>query len=348
MENNLSAKSLKLKSTEKNPILEIIDDENIINEITNIDEYINNIPEDELMYKIQQFKDIKEKKLNELKREENKLNEFEKNEKDNNSFIKNDNLSISSSNKNKNSFFKSQNENLSQFVESTILYREYEKNIDDLKQEYKLNLKKDLEILENNFQKERSKIIEEHRNKVKNLENEILKFKMELDTLENGKIIKREEYDKMVNKIISAYKQKYNSNENEIQKLEKEIEQEHSKLISNENSLNKLELNNEILSENNFSNEIDNLINELNQKKKQSGLIFIYSKLNIKENDKERPSQRSTNCIIKTDGSEQDYDFDTNENNENDEVSIRGIPSLNYEPLKKIQFFRTHQDKINN
>ena len=335
MENNLSPKSLKLKSTEKNPILEIIDDENIINEITNIDEYINNIPEEELMNSIQQFKDIKD----------NKLNEFEKNEKDNNSFIKNDNLSISSSNKNKNSFFKSQNENLSQFVESTILYREYEKNIDDLKQEYKLNLKKDLEILENNFQKERSKIIEEHRNKVKNLENEILKFKMELDTLENGKIIKREEYDKMVNKIISAYKQKYNSNENEIQKLEKEIEQEHSKLISNENSLNKLELNNEILSDNNFSIEIDNLINELNQKKKKSGLIFIYSKLNIKENDKERPSQRSTNYIIKTDGSEPDYECDTNEN---DEVSIRDIPSLNFEPLKKIQFFRTHQDKINN
>ena len=344
MENNLSPKSLKIKSTEKNPLLDIMDDENIINGITNIDEYINNIPEEELMYTIQQFKDIKDNKLNELKREEDKLNEFEKINNDNISFIKNDNLSTSS---NKNNIFKSQNENLSQFVESTLLYREYEKNIDDLKQEYKLNLKKDLENLENKFQKERSEIIEEHRNKVKNLENEILKFKMELDTLENGKIIKREEYDKMVNKIISAYKQKYNSNENEIQKLEKEIEQEHSKLISNENSLNKLELNNEILSENNFSNEIDNLINELNQKKKQSGLIFIYSKLNIKENDKERPSQRSTNCIIKTDGSEQDYDFDTNENNENDEVSIRGIPSLNYEPLKKIQFFRTHQDKIN-
>ena len=211
-----------------------------------------------------------------------------------------------------------------------------------------MNLKKDLENLENKFQKERSEIIEEHRNKVKNLENEILKFKMDLDTFENGKIIKREEYDKMLNKIINKYKQKYNLNEKEIQKLEKEIEQDYSKLISNDNLPNKLELNNEILSDNNFSIEIDNLINELNQKKKQSGLIFIYSKLNIKENDKERPSQRSTNCIIKTDGSEQDYDFDTNENNENDEVSIRGIPSLNYEPLKKIQFFRTHQDKINN
>ena len=341
MENNLSPKSLKIKSTEKNPLLDIMDDENIINGITNIDEYINNIPEEELMYTIQQFKDIKDNKLNELKREEDKLNEFEKINNDNISFIKNDNLSTSS---NKNNIFKSQNENLSQFVESTLLYREYEKNIDDLKQEYKLNLKKELENLENKFQKERSEIIEEHRNKVKNLENEILKFKMDLDTFENGKIIKREEYDKMVNKIISAYKQKYNSNENEIQKLEKEIEQEHSKLISNENSLNKLELNNEILSDNNFSIEIDNLINELNQKKKKSGLIFIYSKLNIKENDKERPSQRSTNCIIKTDGSEPDYECDTNEN---DEVSIRDIPSLNFEPLKKIQFFRTHQDKIN-
>ena len=341
MENNLSPKSLKIKSTEKNPLLDIMDDENIINGITNIDEYINNIPEEELMYTIQQFKDIKDNKLNELKREEDKLNEFEKINNDNISFIKNDNLSTSS---NKNNIFKSQNENLSQFVESTLLYREYEKNIDDLKQEYKLNLKKDLENLENKFQKERSEIIEEHRNKVKNLENEILKFKMDLDTFENGKIIKREEYDKMLNKIINKYKQKYNLNEKEIQKLEKEIEQDYSKLISNDNLPNKLELNNEILSDNNFSIEIDNLINELNQKKKKSGLIFIYSKLNIKENDKERPSQRSTNCIIKTDGSEPDYECDTNEN---DEVSIRDIPSLNFEPLKKIQFFRTHQDKIN-
>ena len=341
MENNLSPKSLKIKSTEKNPLLDIMDDENIINGITNIDEYINNIPEEELMYTIQQFKDIKDNKLNELKREEDKLNEFEKINNDNISFIKNDNLSTSS---NKNNIFKSQNENLSQFVESTLLYREYEKNIDDLKQEYKLNLKKDLENLENKFQKERSEIIEEHRNKVKNLENEILKFKMDLDTFENGKIIKREEYDKMLNKIINKYKQKFNLNEKEIQKLEKEIEQDYSKLISNDNLPNKLELNNEILSDNNFSIEIDNLINELNQKKKKSGLIFIYSKLNIKENDKERPSQRSTNCIIKTDGSEPDYECDTNEN---DEVSIRDIPSLNFEPLKKIQFFRTHQDKIN-
>ena len=341
MENNLSPKSLKIKSTEKNPLLDIMDDENIINGITNIDEYINNIPEEELMYTIQQFKDIKDNKLNELKREEDKLNEFEKINNDNISFIKNDNLSTSS---NKNNIFKSQNENLSQFVESTLLYREYEKNIDDLKQEYKLNLKKDLENLENKFQKERSEIIEEHRNKVKNLENEILKFKMDLDTFENGKIIKREEYDKMLNKIINKYKQKFNLNEKEILKLEKEIEQDYSKLISNDNLPNKLELNNEILSDNNFSIEIDNLINELNQKKKKSGLIFIYSKLNIKENDKERPSQRSTNCIIKTDGSEPDYECDTNEN---DEVSIRDIPSLNFEPLKKIQFFRTHQDKIN-
>ena len=341
MENNLSPKSLKIKSTEKNSLLDIMDDENIINGITNIDEYINNIPEEELMYTIQQFKDIKDNKLNELKREEDKLNEFEKINNDNISFIKNDNLSTSS---NKNNIYKSQNENLSQFVESTLLYREYEKNIDDLKQEYKLNLKKDLENLETKFQKERSEIIEEHRNKVKNLENEILKFKMDLDTFENGKIIKREEYDKMLNKIINKYKQKYNLNEKEIQKLEKEIEQDYSKLISNENLPNKLELNNEILSDNNFSIEIDNLINELNQKKKKSGLIFIYSKLKIKENDKERPSQRSTNCIIKTDGSEPDYDCDTNEN---DEVSIRDIPSLNFEPLKKIQFFRTHQDKIN-
>ncbi len=341
MENNLSPKSLKIKSTEKNPLLDIMDDENIINGITNIDEYINNIPEEELMYTIQQFKDIKDNKLNELKREEDKLNEFEKINNDNISFIKNDNLSTSS---NKNNIFKSQNENLSQFVESTLLYREYEKNIDDLKQEYKLNLKKDLENLENKFQKERSEIIEEHRNKVKNLENEILKFKMDLDTFENGKIIKREEYDKMLNKIINKYKQKFNLNEKEIQKLEKEIEQDYSKLISNDNLPNKLELNNELLSDNNFSIEIDNLINELNQKKKKSGLIFIYSKLNIKENDKERPSQRSTNCIIKTDGSEPDYECDTNEN---DEVSIRDIPSLNFEPLKKIQFFRTHQDKIN-
>lgn len=341
MENKLSPKSLKIKSTEKNPLLDIMDDENIINGITNVDEYINNIPEEELMYTIQQFKDIKDNKLNELKREEDKLNEFEKINNDNISFIKNDNLSTSS---NKNNIFKSQNENLSQFVESTLLYREYEKNIDDLKQEYKLNLKKDLENLENKFQKERSEIIEEHRNKVKNLENEILKFKMDLDTFENGKIIKREEYDKMLNKIINKYKQKFNLNEKEIQKLEKEIEQDYSKLISNDNLPNKLELNNEILSDNNFSIEIDNLINELNQKKKKSGLIFIYSKLNIKENDKERPSQRSTNCIIKTDGSEPDYECDTNEN---DEVSIRDIPSLNFEPLKKIQFFRTHQDKIN-
>ncbi len=343
MENNLSPKSLKVKSIEKNPFLEIMDDENIINEITNIDEYINNIPDEELMNSIQQFKDIKDNKLNELKREEDKLNEFEKINNDNISFIKNDNLSTSS-NKNKNNIYKSQNDNLSQFVESTLLYREYEKNIEDLKQEYKLNLKKELENLENKFQKERSEIIEEHRNKVKNLENEILKFKMDLDTFENGKIIKREEYDKMVNKIINKYKQKYNLNEKEIQKLEKEIEQDYSKLISNENLPNKLELNNEILSDNNFSIEIDNLINELNQKKKKSGLIFIYSKLKIKENDKERPSQRSTNYIIKTDGSEPDYDCDTNEN---DEVSIRDIPSLNFEPLKKIQFFRTHQDKIN-
>ena len=126
-------------------------------------------------------------------------------------------------------------------------------------------------------------------------------------------------------------------NKKEIEKLENKIEKENSKLLNNDKAPYKFEINNETLQENNLSNEIEDLMKELNEKKEKNNQIFLLSKLKLKI--KERPSQ-SSNYIIKTDGSEYDYDTD-----EIDEISVRDIPSLNFESVKKnIHFFRTHQD----
>ena len=334
-ENTVTPKSNKIISTEdKTPIKET-NEEKILNGIKDIEEYVKNIPSKDLLKTIEELKDLRDNKLNELKYEENILNEYEKiyinnnkNNNNNNSFSKNEKILL-----------KNKNENMSQSVEYTLLYREHEKNLNELKEEYKNKLNKEIETIENNFQKERSEIIENHRIKVKNFEEEILKYKIELNNYEvenNKNIIKREEYELMLNKIYEKYKEKYNINKKEIEKLENKIEKENSKLLNNDKAPYKFEINNETLQENNLSNEIEDLMKELNEKKEKNNQIFLLSKLKLKI--KERPSQ-SSNYIIKTDGSEYDYDTD-----EIDELSIRDIPSLNFQPVKKIHFFRTHQD----
>ncbi len=349
-EKSLSPKSIKVIPYMNSPF-KITNDENIINEIIDIDDYIKKIPEDELLSKIQEFKDIKDSKLNQLSKEENILNKYEnKNHNRNNDY--NNYLSktqiFNDENINKKmNFFKTENDNMNQFVESTLLSREHEKNLSDLKEEYKNKLNKELENIENTFQKERKEIIEEHRNKVKSYEDKILKLKMEIDEIENNNenIIKKEEYDNLILSKLGDYMTKLQKNTEEIEKLEKKIEQNYPKLINHEEAPYNIDLSNENLSDKLLSNEIDDLIKELNQTKKKNGLLFMISKLKKKEieKEKERQSKKSnSNYIIKTDGSEQDYDCDTNENDDN---IVRDIPSLDYEPLKKkIQFFRTHQD----
>ena len=339
-ENTTTPKSNKIISTEdKTPIKEE-KEENIFNEIKDIDEYVKNIPSKDLIKTIEKLKDIKDNKLDELNYEENILNEYEKIEnKNNDSFSKTENLKKEKNLSKKINLHKNKNDNMSQSVEYTILYREHEKNLNELKEEYKNKLNKEIESIENNFQKERSEIIENHRIKVKNFEEEIFKYKIELNNYEvenNKNIIKREEYELMLNKIYDKYKEKYNINKKEIEKLENKIEKENSKLLNNDKAPYKFEINNETLQENNLSNEIEDLMKELNEKKEKNNQIFLLSKLKLKI--KERPSQ-SSNYIIKTDGSEYDYDTD-----EIDELSIRDIPSLNFQPVKKIHFFRTHQD----
>ena len=349
-EKSLSPKSIKVIPYINSP-LKITNDENIINEITDIDDYIKKIPEDELLSKIQQFKDIKDSKLNQLLKEENILNKYEnKNhnrDNDYNNYLSKTQIFNDTNINKKMNFFKTENDNMSQFVESTILHREHEKNLTDLKEEYKNKLNKEIENIENTFQKERKEIIEEHRNKVKSYEEKILKLKMEIDEIENNNenIIKREEHENLIFSKLSDYMTKIQKNTEEIEKLEKKIEHDYPKLINHEKELYNIDLSIENLSDNLLSKEIDDLTKELNQKKKKNGLLFIISKLKKKEieKEKERPSKRSnSNYIIKTDGSEPDYDCDTNEIDDN---IVKDIPSLNYEPLKKkLQFFRTHQD----
>ena len=349
-EKSLSPKSIKVIPYINSP-LKITNDENIINEITDIDDYIKKIPEDELLSKIQQFKDIRDSKLNQLLKEENILNKYEnKNhnrDNDYNNYLSKTQIFNDININKKMNFFKTENDNMSQFVESTILHREHEKNLTDLKEEYKNKLNKEIENIENTFQKERKEIIEEHRNKVKSYEEKILKLKMEIDEIENNNenIIKREEHENLIFSKLSDYMTKIQKNTEEIEKLEKKIEHDYPKLINHEKELYNIDLSIENLSDNLLSKEIDDLTKELNQKKKKNGLLFIISKLKKKEieKEKERPSKRSnSNYIIKTDGSEPDYDCDTNEIDDN---IVKDIPSLNYEPLKKkLQFFRTHQD----
>ena len=85
-EKSLSPKSIKVIPYMNSPF-KITNDENIINEIIDIDDYIKKIPEDELLSKIQEFKDIKDSKLNQLSKEENILNKYEnKNHNRNNDY----------------------------------------------------------------------------------------------------------------------------------------------------------------------------------------------------------------------------------------------------------------------
>ena len=275
-EKSLSTKSIKVIPYINSP-LKITNDENIINEITDIDDYIKKIPEDELLIKIQQFKDIKDSKLNQLLKEENILNKYEnKNhnrDNDYNNYLSKTQIFNDININKKMNFFKTENDNMSQFVESTILHREHEKNLTDLKEEYKNKLNKEIENIENTFQKERKEIIEEHRNKVKSYEEKILKLKMEIDEIENDNenIIKREEHENLIFSKLSDYMTKIQKNTEEIEKLEKKIEHDYPKLINHEKELYNIDLSIENLSDNLLSKEIDDLTKELNQKKKKKG-----------------------------------------------------------------------------
>lgn len=221
------------------------------------------------------------------------------------------------------------------------LRREFQHNINQLEKEYQQQLEKDLNDIDTTYKNELNKIINEHDIKVKNLHYEIQRLQTELEELKEGsgdtKYITKIEHNNKMNKIFNEHVSTIEMYDKQIQQLERNILSMYPmKVNANVNGIELTFMKDECSGDCNIMNEEQvkqreelfvEQLNKIKEVNKENGSIILLSQLNM-NNSNNYIKPRESMFVVPTENSE----FDCNEcvvEDDNDNITNE-IRSENY------------------
>lgn len=295
-----------------------------IEKINNIEEYVNNLTEDELTSKLQSYSNFCIKQLAELQTFILGASQWDGEEIIKVSPIHNELAESQELHKKGDENSLDEDE-----INPSLMRIKYSNKMAEMENEYKLKLEKMKERLKNEFEEQMNKINEEHELKVTSLQKEIEDIQAELEEYqEESKYIKKSEHETMLQKILNENSKEIEEYQKQIEESEKLIKDKYPHLInyntSNmKNMVPKFEKNS--LNEKSFEESINNCINQLKVQNGNSDNIILISSL--VENPIQTIKELSTITDLDLKDSESDC-VDTEA-----DIIVNSIPHSNYKIL---------------
>ena len=314
--------------------------------ISNIDDYISSLSNEDVISKLTSLTKLCECKINEMQSlfteistKEDKINKLTTSSSSSTTTMCGYHSTFNEHN-NKNDHHYDSFKN-----EEHELRKEFQHNINQLEKEYQQQLEKDLNDIDTTYKNELNKIINEHDIKVKNLHYEIQRLQTELEELKEGngdtKYITKIEHNNKMNKMFNEHVSTIEMYDKQIQQLERNILSMYPmKVNANVNGIELSFMKDEcggdcsIINEEQVKQREELFVAQLNKIKeinKDNGSIILLSQLNnncSSSSNYNYNKPRESMFVVPTENSE----FDCNEcvvEDDNDNITNE-IRSENY------------------
>ena len=252
--------------------------------ITNIDDYISSLTNDDIVKKLFAFNELCQHKLThirslfmEIANKENTINK------------------LTSSSSTYQSINDVTTTNMTTKQEEHELRKEHQRNVYELEKEYHCKLENELNSLDECYRNEITHIINDHDIKVKQLHSEIHKLQSELEEMNNVKCIKRVEHEVKMKKMFDEHIGVIKKYDKQIEQSERNSMKKHKKKVNHNVDGIELELpkvdDYEHMKNDNDDNEEkvkmkENMfvmqLNKVKDVNKKNGKIIVLSQLNDK------------------------------------------------------------------
>lgn len=330
---------MKRQSSAKSKISEI----DALCKIENVEEYVNNLSEEEVNAKLNSYSSICKDKLTELKNlitlsipaiqpdlEESVKNPIsffsplpKKNNFNDNEYIKSEEFKIGLT-EDKNIFTNSDDFNTEE--NESLIRIKYSKKISDLETEYRSKLEKAKENLKQEYKEKLASIGEEQEKKVNNLTKEIEQIQSQIQILQNeSKFITKAEHEKIKEKLILDNTNEVDDLKKQIEEYEHIIKEKYSSLISTDNSNIYIpKFDKEALKDEFFEDKVDVFLNQLKNNLANTDKIILISTLT--DNKFNKSFKES---IIRTETNPVDSEYDCLETEA--DININPIINSSYQ-----------------
>lgn len=297
----------------------MLNTEEEVTAITNIDDYISSLTNDEIVSKLIAFSELCQHKLthmkslfNEISNKENTINK----------------LTLPSPHQTT-----QQQQQQYNTTNEQELKKQHQHTMYELEKEYDIKLETELNVLDERYRNDITHIINEHDIKVKQLHNEIHRLQSELEEMSNTKCcISRGEHGVKMKKVFDEHVGVINNYDKQIEQCEMNIMKKHKKNVNyNVNDDDNVQLEWPNVNDNDDSEEKENkFVMQLNKIKdvnmKNGKIILLMMQFKNKIKNEEEEEEEGNECEV-----EEDDDGECIKNvirNENYQIRLENISSF--------------------